>query len=173
MTFYTVVEKGYVFAVGDTAERRFSKIEMPNNDYRYLRVTVEPMVDEEGAAIADVRTYNTKKESAHRTAAEMTLMSQREDEKSRASIYEYDLSYRKLPVSEIKLQIQEDLFYRYVTVEGRDAATVKVKIEGEDNRERFREIEESWKPMTSGAIYRYMTERGICENSLKACFSSP
>ncbi|MDD5458278.1 MAG: DUF3999 family protein [Phycisphaerae bacterium] len=164
VTFYTIVARGYVFAIDSTAARRFGKVEMPVNDYRYLRVTVEPMVDEKDAAIAEVRTYNIKKESAQRKSVEMALLSQREDEKNRVSVYEYDIKYRNLPVKEIELQVQDDSFYRYVTVDGRDAATRKIKIDGEDNRERYREIEESWMPMASGAIYRYITERGNCEN---------
>ena len=90
----------------------------------------------------------------------MLYASHIEDEKKNLSIYEYDLRFRNLPISEIQLSIADKSFYRHITVEGRNASTRKVKIDSEDNRERFREVEESWKSITSGTIYRYTSTEG-------------
>jgi hypothetical protein len=64
-----------------------------------------------------------------------------------------------LPISEIELDVASDSFYRFITVEGRDQAKRKVKLESEDNRERFTEVEVPWERITSDTTYKY-TEPG-------------
>jgi hypothetical protein len=90
----------------------------------------------------------------------MVKVEHNEDENSNSSIYVYDLGYPHLPVTEIRLNIADVAFYRYVTVEGRDAARRKVKVESEDNRQRLREVEVPWERIISDTIYRYTGEKG-------------
>jgi hypothetical protein len=90
----------------------------------------------------------------------MALIEHSEEEKNNSSIYIYDLSYRRLPVSEIELDIADDSFYRYVTIAGRDAEKRKVKIDSEDNRQRFKEVEVRWERIINGTIYRYIAADG-------------
>ncbi|MGB2807294.1 MAG: hypothetical protein WBC22_06115, partial [Sedimentisphaerales bacterium] len=47
--FFTVVDRAFVFAVD--YRTRFEKIDLPGNDYRYLRITVEPMTAEEKSPV--------------------------------------------------------------------------------------------------------------------------
>jgi len=157
--FFTLVERAYVFAI--SYNRRFEQVDLPANDYRYLRISVLPMAEgEKSPVINEVRAFKTDRELAKRQPIEMVRVEHREDEKSSSSIYVYDLAYRRLPISEIELDIADDSFYRYVTLEGRDAATRKVKLDSEDNRQRFREVEVSWERIISDAIYRYTTAEG-------------
>ncbi|MHC4335318.1 MAG: DUF3999 family protein [Planctomycetota bacterium] len=157
--FFTVVQRAYVFAVN--RNRRFEQIDLPANDYRYLRIIVEPMTTEENAvAIRQVRAFKLEKRDAERRSVQMTLTRHREDPNNRLSIYEYDLKYRHLPVNEIHLRVADESFYRYVTVEGRDATTKKVKIPSEDNRPRYKEVEVRWRRMVSDAMYRYAAPDG-------------
>ncbi len=157
--FFTLVERAYVFAI--SYDRRFEQVDLPANDYRYLRISVLPMAEgEKSPVINEVRAFKTERELAKRQPVEMIHVEHSEDEKSRSSIYVYDLAYRRLPVSEIELDIADDSFYRYVTLEGRDAATRKVKLDSEDNRQRFREVEVRWERIISDAIYRYTTADG-------------
>jgi hypothetical protein len=159
MEFFTVVQRAYVFAVN--RNRRFEQIDLPANDYRYLRITVEPMTTEENAvAIRQVRPFKLEKTDAERHSVQMTLTRHREDPNNHLTIYEYDLKYRHLPVNEIHLQVADESFYRYVTVEGRDATTKKVKIPSEDNRPRYKEVEVRWQRIVSDAIYRYAAHDG-------------
>ncbi|MHC4461683.1 MAG: DUF3999 family protein [Planctomycetota bacterium] len=154
--FFTVVEQAYVFAI--SYRRRFEQVDLPANDYRYLRISVLPMAEgEKSPVINEVRAFKTAREPAKRQLVEMVHVEHSEDEKSSSSIYVYDLAYRRLPVSEIELDVADDSFYRYVTLEGRDAATRKVKLDSEDNRQRFREVEVNWERIISDAIYRYTT----------------
>jgi len=157
--FYTVIERAYVFAVDNTT--RFEQIDLPANDYRYLRITVGPMTTEENAvAVNEVGAFELEKKDAERHSVQMTLANHREDANNRLSIYDYDLRYRHLPLSEIRLQVADESFYRYVTVEGRDATTKKVEIPGEDNRPRYKDVEVGWQRIVSDAVYRYPTPDG-------------
>jgi hypothetical protein len=157
--FFTLVERAYIFAV--TYDRRFEQVDLPKNDYRYLRITVPPMVTEEQSPVIDeVRAFKIEKSLAERHPVEMELIEHSEDEKSSSSIYVYDLVYRRLPVSEIEFDVTDDSFYRYVTVEGRDAQTREVKVYGEDNRQRTRIVEVKWERIISSTIYRYTEANG-------------
>jgi len=160
-TFFTLVEQAFVFAINNKEKSRFNNIDLPTNDYRYLRITVEPMATEqESLVINEIRAFKCAKALAERVPVEMLYVNHTEDEKKNLSIYEYDFRFRNLPISEIQLSIADESFYRHITVEGRNTSTRKVKINSEDNRERFREVEESWKSITSNTIYRYSSTEG-------------
>ena len=157
--FFTLVERAYIFAV--TYDRRFEQVDLPKNDYRYLRITVWPMATEEKNPVIDeVRAFKIEKSFAERHPVEMALIEHSEDEKSNSSIYVYDLVYRRLPVSEIEFDVADDSFYRYVTIEGTDAETRKVKVYSEDNRQRTKTVEVKWERIISSTIYRYAEADG-------------
>ena len=157
--FVTLVEHAYIFAV--TYNRRFEQVDLPKNDYRYLRITVPPMATEEKSPVIDeVRAFKIEKSFAERHPVEMELIEHSEDEKSSSSIYVYDLVYRRLSISEIEFDVTDGSFYRYVTVEGRDAQTREVKVYGEDNRQRTRIVEVKWERIISSTIYRYTDANG-------------
>ena len=157
--FFTVVDTAYVFAI--TPRRRFSRIDLPANDYRYLRISVAPMAEETESPIIDnVQASKYESKLAKRQPVKMSQLEHSEDEKSKSSIYIYDLAYRQLPITEIELEVADDAFYRYVTLEGRDTTTRKVPIASEDNRQRFRKVEVEWKRIISGTIYRYPDASG-------------
>jgi hypothetical protein len=157
--FFTVVNTAFVFAVD--YRTRFEKIDLPRNDYRYLRITVEPMeTEEKSPVIKAVRAFKHESKLAKRQPVKIVQVEHSENEKNKSSIYVYDLSYRHLPVSEIDLDVADNVFYRYVTIQGRDEATRKVKIDSEDNRQRFREVEVAWERIISGTIYRYPEASG-------------
>ncbi len=159
--FFTLVERGYIFAAGYDKGKRFEQIDLPVNDYRYLRITVKPMAEEEKSpVIEEVKTYKSEERPAERQDVEIKLSEHKEDEKKNSSIYIYDLLYCRLPVSEVELDIADSSFYRYVTLEGRDAATRKVKVESEDNRQRFKEVEVPWEWIGCDTVYRYTAADG-------------
>ncbi len=156
VNFFILVKRAFVFAVDYREDSRFSTVEMPPNDYRYLRITVEPMTEEKNAPVIDaVRVYKSNDQPVKRTPVEIKLVKQSQESKEKISVYEYDLGYRNIPVSELNFQIDDDTFYRYITIEGRDAATKKVKLDSEDNRQRFREVEQNWMHITCGTVYKY------------------
>ncbi len=156
VTFFTIVEKAYIFAINDKKQHRFNAIEMPDNDYRYIRITVSPMqVEETRPAIKNIKAFKIEKKTVNKQIMEMIQKEQTEDVNHRCSIYVYDLKFRRLPIAEIELNIDNGSFFRCVSVQGRDAATQKVKIDSEDNRLRFNEIEVPWNTITTDTLYRY------------------
>jgi hypothetical protein len=116
--------------------------------------------EEKSPVINLVRAFKHESKLAERQPVKMVPVEHSENEKNKSSIYVYDLAYRQLPVSEIELDVADNAFYRYVTIQGRDEATRKVKIDSEDNRQRFREVEVAWKRIISGTIYRYPEASG-------------
>jgi hypothetical protein len=159
--FFTVVNKAYLFAVDNNRQHRFDRIDLPSNDYRYLRITVSPMAGEEEQLTINAATaFRVDRKIAQRQSVEMLQTEHREDEKTSSSIYVYDLHYCNLPIMEIEMDIEDASFHRYVVIEGRDAATRKIIINGEDNRQRFSEVEADWNMVTCGTIYRYTDSAG-------------
>jgi hypothetical protein len=159
--FFTIVDRAYIFAVSDKNRHRFSTIDLPNNDYRYIRITVSPMTAEETKpAINEVRAFKIEKKPAQKQIVEMTQTEHTEDVNYHSSNYVYDLKFSRLPVVEIELNVDDSSFYRCVTIQGRDASTQKIKIDSEDNRPRFSEVEVPWNTITTDAIYRYTDAAG-------------
>jgi hypothetical protein len=159
--FFTIVERAYVFAVSDRSNHRFSRIDLPSNDYRYLRITVSPMATEETRlVINEVRAFKIEGKTAKRQVVEMIQTEHTEDEKAGSSAYVYDLKFCRLPIVEIELDVKDASFYRCVTLQGRDAATRKVKIDSEDNRERFADVNVPWNIVATETIYRYADSAG-------------
>jgi len=77
-----------------------------------------------------------------------------------------------LPLSEITLDIADKSFYRYITILGRDTPTRKVKINSEDNRDRYKEIEVRFQTVKSGVIYRYTPADGKKHENLQLSIPS-
>jgi len=163
--FFMLVERAYVFAV--SYDKRFEQIDLPANDYRYLRISVSPMEAEKDSPVIDrVKAFKIEQSLAERRAVEMLPVEHSEDEEDHLSIYVYDLAYRSLPIREIELDVADESFYRYVTVEGRDAATQKVEVRSEDNRQRFRTIVVPWQRIMGETIYRYVAADGKTRENL-------
>jgi hypothetical protein len=159
--FFTLVKQAFVFAVMNKQRSRFSDIDLPLNDYRYLRITVAPMPDEkESPVIQDVRAFKDENKPAVRTSVAMICTNHTEDEKENLSVYEYDLGFCNLPISEIRLPIDDKYFYRPITVEGRNALKRRIEIATEDNRKKFQDVNENWNYVTSSTIYRYISSDG-------------
>jgi hypothetical protein len=56
--FFTLVEQAYTFAVEQN--RRFEQVDLPVNDYRYLRISVQPMATEENNPVTKLMVDRTK-----------------------------------------------------------------------------------------------------------------
>ncbi|MHC4285972.1 MAG: hypothetical protein ACYSWZ_23815 [Planctomycetota bacterium] len=78
--FFTVVDTAFVFAVD--YQTRFEKIDLPGNDYRYLRITVEPMATEEKSPVIDtVRAFKHESKLAKRQPVKMVQVEDSENER--------------------------------------------------------------------------------------------
>jgi len=159
--FFTLVRSAFVFAIDYDKQHRFNAIDMPENDYRYLRIIISPMASEKDPpAISSVKAFKKGKQIAPRETLNMLLTSHHQDPNKYQSIYEYDLNYKNIPLTEIDFDIPTESFYRYITVTGRNQLTKKVRLDSEDNTPRFREVNEPFQHITSGVIYRYENQKG-------------
>ncbi|MFA5251728.1 MAG: DUF3999 family protein [Phycisphaerae bacterium] len=157
--FFTLVEQAYIFAVEHN--KRFERIDLPLNDYRYLRISIWPMATEKNSPVTEeVKAFKIENKLAKCQPVNIIQTEHNEDDQNNLSIYVYDLTYCRLPISEIELDAAEDSFYRYVAVEGRDSATRQVKLDSEDNVQRSKEVEVPWERITSDTIYRYTAGDG-------------
>ncbi|OQA00162.1 MAG: hypothetical protein BWY69_01844 [Planctomycetes bacterium ADurb.Bin401] len=173
INFFIVVSEAFVFAVEDKNFSRFNEIEMPANDYRYLRITVYPMPDEKNAPmINDVQAFINENKPAPRTTIAIRAENYIEDHNENLNIYEYDLSFKNLPISEIQLSFADLSFYRQVTIEGRNAAKRRVRINSEDNRERYEDVNENWNYVTGSVVYRYVSSDGKVHHNAALPISS-
>jgi hypothetical protein len=155
--FFTLVKEAFIFAVTDKNWSQFSDVDLPLNDYRYLRITVTPMPEErDNPVIQSIMAFKCENKPVGRTPETMLCTNHTEDEKENSSVYEYDLGFCNLPISEIQLLIDDKSFYRHITVDGRNVLKRRVKIISEDNRERFEDVNESWDYVAGGVIYRYV-----------------
>ena len=171
--FFMLVKEAFVFAVTDKQWSQFSEIDLPLNDYRYLRVTVAPMPEEkDNPAIQSVLAFKCENKPAGRTPVAMLCTNHIEDANGKSSIYEYDLGFCNLPISEIRLSIDDKSFYRQIAIEGRNVLKRRVKLISEDNRERFEDVNESWDYVTSGVIYRYIAGDGKKQEKTAMSISS-
>jgi hypothetical protein len=87
ITFFTLVEQAFVFAVESKERFRFSDIDLPLNDYRYLRITVEPMASEKDSpVIENVQAFENQLKSEVRTPVDMLCLNHIEDDVNNLSI---------------------------------------------------------------------------------------
>ncbi len=169
--FFTLVESAYIFSFGNVSNR-YDRIDLPDNDYRYLRITVRPMpAENDKPVIENVTAFKVAKEPAERDIISMLLIQHTEEDKTKHSVYEYDFGYHRLPISEINLDISDESFYRYVTIYGRESAVKKVPLDSEDNRRRFRQVDVPWEIISSQAIYRYISPNGDKKEDTTVRFS--
>lgn len=151
--FFTITEKAYIFAVDN--KNRFEKIDFPQNDFRYLRITVSPMTTENNVEISKVLAYRTEETVVEKQSIEARPKNITQDKKNRSTSFEFDLEHKNLPLKDITLEIPNEDFYRYLSISGRNTETHQIKIHSEDNRERFKTVDTPWKHLKNAVIYRY------------------
>ncbi|MHC4131983.1 MAG: DUF3999 family protein [Planctomycetota bacterium] len=167
ISFFIIVTDAFVFAIGNEKDNRFSEIELPANDYRYLRISVKPMSSEtKSPVIENIKAFKTEEKLVNKISIDLDLLEQYEEEKTNSSVLVYDCGYKNLPVTRIELDILENAFYRYIVLEGRDQKTKMVPFTSEDNRQRLKEVKVPWRRIASTTIYKYQTPEGKIREKL-------
>ena len=141
---------------------RVDTLRLPENDFRYLRLTVFPMEDEKEITIQSVEAALEKPAANAAADLPITSSSLRFDEKNRETILDLDLGYRNLPIEELRLSIATPYFHRPYVLEGRNAArhTIRVRTETGWND---REEEAPWNYAGGGVLYRLAGGSGTAE----------
>jgi Protein of unknown function (DUF3999) len=146
--FTTLTDDAYVFAVPGEPAARFESVRLPENDRRYLRVTVyRGEGDRERPRILSVVALAGPKRLAQ-TEAFTPRVSRFEDPERRESQFVLDLGVRAQPFEEIRLGVGEASFFRDVVVEAR-RDDVAPRREGEARGTR-------WVRLGEAAVYQYV-----------------
>jgi hypothetical protein len=164
-----VAENLFLFDISLPGKQfKVDTLEFPENNFRYLRVTVFNMPDDPRrveivSAEAALERRITAKELL---PVDAVLTASRIDKDLRASVFEWDLRWRNLPVAMASFEIDDPYFDRAFELLGRNETTrtVTARIEGgTENREE----EAPWQPLGSGVLYRILEQDKTVE-SLKA-----
>jgi hypothetical protein len=143
-------------------------VTLPDNDFRYLRVTVFNAPDDpEKVAIRKVTARHVKRTPARTVEVELEARSVSVSEKPKLKATEItvDLGYENLPLSELEMGFDDANFLRRVAVSGRNRETRTVFESVEDAPPRKREVDVPWERLTGGTVHRFSATDGQVESS--------
>ena len=154
-----VREGAFLFRIGaHAAGWKYDKslVALPENDQRYLRVTVYNAPDDpQRVEIQDVRTWRRVHEPAQSAPVPLLSVQVEENEKEHATDIVLDLGCRNLPLHELTLKFADANFFRPVRVEGRNREERVIQTRAEDGPPREKVVEEPWHLIKKGVLYRY------------------
>ena len=169
LSWERVAENLYLFDISLPGKQfKVDTLEFPENNFRYLRVTVFNMPDDpRRVEIVSAEAALERKIAAKELVpVEAALTASRIDDKQKASIYEWDLRWRNMPVAVASFEIEDAYFDRAFELYGRNATTETVTVRIEGGTEQ-RETEAPWVAVGSGVLYRILEQDKPLE-SLKA-----
>lgn len=162
-----IVEDVFLFRIaGGPAGAPYDRsvVALPDNNQRYLRVTVYNGTDDPGRIeIQDVKASRLVRTPPQ--TARVPIVGSEAIEEERGTEITLDLGYRHLPIHEIELRFSDPNFFRRVLVSGRDRKERIVRTPVEDAPAHEKKVEEPWRHITGGVIYRY-SSRGLQDQSL-------
>lgn len=155
--FNSLTDDAYVFAVPGNPPARFETVRLPENDRRFLRVTVHHDAEDPrrveilaAAALAGPRRVA-------RTETLTPQLSRFEDPERRETQLVLDLGVRDQPFEEIRLDVADASFFRRVVVEAR-RDDVAPRSDGEARAAR-------WVSLGEAALYRYVENGQLREQA--------
>ncbi len=157
----TLVRGALLFRVGPSGGAEYEKdaVAVPENDLRYLRVTVHNGPGDPGRVeISDILVRREPPPPS--PARPVPLAGSYVEQTGNRTLLEFDLGFRHLPLRELKLSFSELNYFRRLRLSGRQEKTRIVKSAVEDAKPLEREVPEDWRPISSGAVYRYAGAEG-------------
>lgn len=136
-------------------------LQFSQNQFRYLRLTVYNMPGEtkridikqvDSAMVVAPPPNEFEERKTPRTSLE-------KGEKTRESIYEFDLGFRNLPAVLVRFEVSEPLFHRAYRLFGRNDADETFETRTETGTRRV-EREAPWRLIAQGILYRTRGEDG-------------
>jgi hypothetical protein len=162
-----VRDEAFLFRAGDgePQEQRLEKnvVRFPENNYRYLRVTVYNGADDPKVVkIEQVKSWQQVEVPAE--TAPVTIVSARTEEKTGVTEIYLDLGFRNLPLHVLHLSFSDRNFFRQVEISGRNSETRVVKTVVEDSPKLEKTVPVAWNSAAKGTIFRFTTEGGVEES---------
>ncbi len=133
-----------------------SEVALPDNDQRYLRVTVYNGADDPARIrIRSVAAWHLVQQPADVAAVPVLDMAVFENEKERRTEITLDLGYRNLPLHELQVRLTDANFFRRARVLGRNCKERVIRTPVEDGSLREETVPEPWAHVTGGVLYRF------------------
>lgn len=133
-----------------------SRVALPDNDFRHLRVTVFHAPDDPAELpIEKVRARYLRSTPPVTAEVEVDSIAVTENPKLKVTEIQADLGFEKLPLCEVALAFEDEQFMRRVEVLGRDSKTLTITQLVENAPARKRQIEAPWRSLGGGVIHRF------------------
>jgi hypothetical protein len=148
---------------GSYSKRR---VTLPDNDFRYLRVTVFNAPDDPERVEARKVLAQHVTSSPPKTA-DAAVRSRTVTEKPRvkATEIDVDLGHENLPIRDVILSFADENFLRRVEILGRNRRKRTVTESVEDAPPRKREVVVPWRSLAGGTIHRFSSPGGKAESA--------
>jgi len=162
---WQVLRKGdWLFNVAhENGQYAKTRVALPDNDFRYLRVTVFQAPDDpDDLPIEKVQSRFDKNTPPELAEVEIIRgsMTITENPKLKATEIEVDLGFEKLPLHDVVLGVADEQFLRRVEVLGRNHKTIIIEQPVENAPPRKQQVEEPWRSLGGGAIHRFDSAGG-------------
>jgi hypothetical protein len=156
-----------LFDIKTPAEsHRADTLALSENNFRYLRLTVESSTNEaEPVIIEGVNAFY--EEAAGNPQLEAVPVVSRnavQDEKEKTTTLTLDLGFRNLPLQEVSLMIGNVAFQRSYRIAGRNTRTHKIYRRAEEAW-NAQEIETPWSLVAHGTLYRRLNQGKAIEST--------
>lgn len=153
----TILQQGWLIAAGDTPEKRFESFDIGSNNYRYLRVSVTKMPEEQKPPeVRQVSFRYTVIRKPQETTIPGTLLQSRI--KGGTSIVELDFGLRNLSMQRFRLLLGRDparIFEKECKLSGRNSLQHEERIRFESGEYgKSRKVETSWEHLGSGTVFQ-------------------
>ncbi|MGE0884995.1 MAG: DUF3999 family protein [Blastocatellales bacterium] len=115
---WTVVRSdGYIFDFSRDTTAQFLEVSYPISTKRYVRVTIVNG-REQPIEISDASVQFSAEQEEVLTSWPVSIKSHAIDQKLKATVFDLDLGYAKVPTSRIELQTAAKNFHRHIEIEG-------------------------------------------------------
>jgi hypothetical protein len=163
----TIAENNFLFDIHVPGQsQRVDRLAFPENNFRYLRLTVENMADEpERIEINGANAfYDEPAGEPQLTRVEVVGRNIEQDQKTNATLIALDLGFRNLPLQTVALNVGTSRFERAYAIEGRNTKSHKIYRRAEEAW-RAEEVETPWSSVSLGNFYRREDQGKILEKT--------
>ena len=170
-----LAEDQWLVAVRDRGHRfALDTIDLPENDFRYLRVTVFNMPDDpEYVQVEHVESaFRDVQPASVLTPVPIQAMTQWVDEKTNETVLDLDLGFRSLPIVKMVFSVDAEHFHRGVLLRGRNTVAEEnpYSMEGGFNTVAR---ETPWLRACMGTLYRIHDQGRLSEHLVLEHVSAP
>jgi len=152
-----VDDHGILYRVTDERGAVFEKntVAFPENDARYLRISIHPTTDEHAAfEISGVRMWRQRSSPADTVTLKPVVVTQTLEYAGTVTRVDVDFGYKNLPLTTVVLGVKTAHFYRRVTVYARNVTQHTEDVPLEGGATSAITSDEPWTPVADDVLAR-------------------